>query len=231
MTAKEAVAEVAQARARGSNVFGETCPQYLYLGWDNLREPDFQGAKYVCSPPVRDWEQGHQEALWAYLASDDLQTVGTDHCPFSFDEHPTLGAQKRLGEGDFTQIPNGLPGVEERMRLMYHGAAGEGHMTLERFVDVCSTAPAKMFGLYPQKGAIEVGSDADVVIFDPSVTSTITADTNHMNVDYTCYEGMQVQGQIDLVMARGRVLVENGQYFGSPGDGRFLERGPCQLTR
>jgi len=120
--------------------------------------------------------------------------------------------------------------VEERMRLMYHGASGEGHLTLERFVEVCCEAPAKMFGLYPQKGAIEAGSDADVVIFDPSVTSVITVDTNHMNVDYSCYEGMEVQGKIDLVMSRGRVLVEGDRYLGSPGDGRFLQRGPCQLV-
>jgi dihydropyrimidinase len=231
MSAKEAVAEVAAARARGSNVFGETCPQYLYLGWDNLREPDFEGAKYVCSPPVRDWEQGHQQALWRYLAAGDLQTVGTDHCPFFFDDDPTKGRQKRLGERDFTLIPNGLPGVEERMRLMYHGAVGEGHLTLERFVDVCCTAPAKMFGLYPRKGAIELGSDADIVVFDPDVRTVVSVDTNHMNVDYSCYESKEVQGKIELVMSRGRVIVENDVYLGAPGDGEFLKRDLCQMLR
>jgi dihydropyrimidinase len=228
MSAKEAVAEVAMARDRGSNVFGETCPQYLFLGWDNLREPGFEGAKYVCSTPVRSREEGHQEALWRYLATNDLQVVSTDHCPFCMNDHPRLGTQKRLGEGDFTKIPNGLPGVEERMRLIYHGAVGEGRLGVERFVEVCATTPAKMFGLYPQKGTIAVGSDADIVVFDPNVTTEMTVRTNHMDVDYSCYEGKQVQGKIELVMARGRVLIEGDRYLGSPGDGRFLSRDTCQ---
>ena len=228
MSAKEAVAEVAKARDRGLNVFGETCPQYLFLGWNNLREPNFEGAKYVCSTPVRDEEEGHQEALWRYLATNDLQIVSTDHCPFCMDDHPVLGTQKRLGEGDFTAIPNGLPGVEERMRLIYHGAVGEGRLNLNRFVEVCSTTPAKMFGLYPQKGTIAIGSDADIVVFDPNVTTTMTVETNHMDVDYTCYEGKEVQGKIETVMSRGRVLISDGQYHGSPGDGQYLRRQTSQ---
>lgn len=228
MSAKEAVAEVVAARDRGLNVFGETCPQYLYLGWNNLREPGFEGAKYVCSTPVRNWDEGHQEWMWKYLATNDLQVISTDHCPFCMNDHPILGTQKRLGEGDFTKIPNGLPGVEERMRLIYHGAVAEGHLSLERFVEVCSATPAKMFGLYPQKGTIAIGSDADIVIFDPDTVTTISVDTNHMRVDYTAYEGMAVQGRIEKVMSRGRVIVDGDTYLGSPGDGRFLTRAANQ---
>ncbi|HSM00993.1 MAG TPA: dihydropyrimidinase [Acidimicrobiia bacterium] len=229
MSAKEAVAEVQMARDRGQNAFGETCPQYLFLDWDNLREPDFGGAKYVCSTPVRDREQGHQEALWKYLATNDLQVVSTDHCPFCMNDHPKLGTQKRLGEGDFTKIPNGLPGVEDRMRMIYHGAVGEGRLSLNRFVEVTATTPAKMFGLFPQKGTIAIGTDADIVIFDPKATHTMSVESSHMDVDYNAYEGRKVQGDIDLVMARGKVLISGGEYHGKKGDGRFLKRGTSQL--
>ncbi len=228
MSADEAVAEVALARDRGLNVFGETCPQYLYLDWDNLREPDFDGAKYVCSTPVRDREAGHQEALWKYLATNDLQVISTDHCPFCMNDHPTLGTQKRLGEGDFTKIPNGLPGVEERMRLIYDGAVSDGRMSLERFVEVCSATPAKMFGMYPKKGTIAVGSDADIVIWNPDVESVMSVDVNHMDVDYSAYEGKTVQGKIEMVLSRGRVLIENDTYHGSPTDGDFIARDTNQ---
>jgi dihydropyrimidinase len=228
MSAKEAVAEVAAARDRGLNVFGETCPQYLYLGWNNLSEPGFDGAKYVCSTPVRNWDDGHQDSLWKYLATNDLQVISTDHCPFCMNDHPTLGVQKRLGEGDFTKIPNGLPGVEERMRLIYDGAVSDGRMSLERFVEVCATTPAKMFGLYPQKGTIAIGSDADIVVWDPNARTKMTVEANHMRVDYSAYEGKDVQGKIDMVMARGTVLIDNDQYLGSPGDGRFLKRDTNQ---
>ncbi len=228
MSADEAVAEVALARDRGLNVFGETCPQYLYLDWDNLREPGFDGAKYVCSTPVRDREQGHQEALWQALATNDLQVISTDHCPFCMNDHPTLGTQKRLGEGDFTKIPNGLPGVEERMRLIYDGAVSDGRMTLERFVELCSATPAKMFGMYPKKGTIAVGSDADIVIWNPDVETTMSVDANHMDVDYSAYEGKTVQGKIEMVLSRGRVLIEADAYHGSPGDGDFIARDTNQ---
>jgi dihydropyrimidinase len=228
MSAAEAVAEVALARDRGLNVFGETCPQYLYLDWGNLREPGFDGAKYVCSTPVRDREAGHQEALWQALATNDLQVISTDHCPFCMNDHPTLGTQKRLGEGDFTKIPNGLPGVEERMRLIYDGAVSDGRMSLERFVEVCSATPAKMFGMYPKKGTVAVGSDADIVIWNPDVETVMSVDVNHMDVDYSAYEGKTVQGKIELVMSRGRVLIENDTYHGSPGDGDFIARDTNQ---
>ncbi len=228
MSVKEAVAEVAIARDRGSNVFGETCPQYLFLGWNNLREPDFEGAKYVCSTPVRDWEQGHQEALWKYLATNDLQLVSTDHCPFCMGDHPTLGIQKRLGEGDFTVIPNGMPGVEDRMRMIYHGAIGEGRLSLNRFVEITSTAPAKMFGMFPQKGTIAIGSDADITIWNPMATHTMSVEHNHMDVDYCAYEGKEVVGQIEVVMARGNVLISDGAYHGKKSDGRYIKRGTSQ---
>jgi dihydropyrimidinase len=228
MSAKEAVAEVAAARDRGLNVFGETCPQYLFLGWNNLKEPEFEGAKYVCSTPVRNWEEEHQEWMWKYLATNDLQVISTDHCPFCMNDHPTLGVQKRLGEGDFTKIPNGLPGVEERMRLIYDGAVSDGRMSLKRFVEVCAATPAKMFGLYPKKGTIAIGSDADIVVWNPDVRTRMSVEVNHMRVDYSAYEGKDVQGKIDMVMARGNVLIENDQYLGSPGDGRFLKRDTNQ---
>ncbi len=229
MSAKEALEEIKAARDRGSNVFAETCPQYLYLGWNNLREPDFGGAKYVCSTPVRNWDEGHQEALWQGLATDDLQVISTDHCPFCFNDHPKYGTQKKLGLGDFTKIPNGLPGVEERFGLIYHSSVAEGRLSLNRFVEVVATAPAKMFGIYPKKGTIAVGSDADIVVLDPNVTRTITVDEHHMDVDYTCYEGKEVQGRIDVVLARGKVLVSDGEYHGYAGYGQYLQRGTCQL--
>ncbi len=228
MSAKEAVAEVAAARNRGLNVFGETCPQYLFLGWNNLAEPGFDGAKYVCSTPVRNWEEDHQEWLWTYLATNDLQVISTDHCPFCMNDHPTLGVQKRLGEGDFTKIPNGMPGVEERLRLIYDAAVSENRMSLERFVEVCSATPAKMFGLYPKKGTIAVGSDADIIIWDPEAETKMSVDVNHMRVDYSAYEGKDVVGKIDAVLSRGRVLISDDTYHGSPGDGAFLPRGTNQ---
>jgi dihydropyrimidinase len=228
MSAKEAVAEVAEARNRGLNVFGETCPQYLFLGWDNLREPGFDGAKYVCSTPLRDWDEGHQDALWRYLATNDLQVVSTDHCPFCMNDHPRLGTQKRLGEGDFTKIPNGMPGVEDRMRMIYHGGVAENRLNLNRFVEVTATTPAKMFGLYPKKGTIAVGSDADILVFDPDARHTMSVEHNHMDVDYCAYEGKEVEGQIDVVLSRGKVLIQDGAYHGKPGDGQYLKRDTNQ---
>jgi dihydropyrimidinase len=226
MSAAEAVAEVRAARDRGMNVFGETCPQYLFLGRELLEGAD--GAKYVCSPPLRSRDEGHQEVLWAALATNDLQVVATDHCPFCIGNHPRLGPQKQLGAGDFTRIPNGLPGVEDRMPLLYDAAVADGRLTLERFVEVCSASPARIFGLYPRKGTIAVGSDADIVIWDPDGTSRLSADTHHMEVDYSAYEGREVRGRIDLVMSRGRVLIEGDEYLGKSGHGRYLVRDTNQ---
>ena len=223
LSAQEALEEVAIARDMASNVFAETCPQYLFLELDDLGN-GFEGAKFVCSPPLRDRAEGHQEALWAGLASNDLQVVSTDHCPFCFDDHPELGRQKRLGEGDFSKIPNGLPGVEHRMQLIYQGAVAEERLSVNRWVEVCATTPARMFGLYPSKGTIAVGSDADIVVFDPDRPMVISAETQHMRTDYSCYEGMEVAGSIDTVFSRGKVVIADGEYRGSPGDGRYLPR-------
>ncbi|HSJ29441.1 MAG TPA: dihydropyrimidinase [Acidimicrobiia bacterium] len=229
MSAMQAVEEVAAARRRAVDVFGETCPQYLFLDWTHLASSE--GAKYVASTPLRNREEGHQEALWTALAGGDLQVVSTDHCPFCMGDHPTLGPQKSLGSHDFTAIPNGVPGVEERMRLLFSAAVAEGRMSLERMVEVCCADPAKIFGLYPRKGTIAVGSDADIVIWDPDAEDVITVDTNHMNVDYTAYEGREVTGRIETVLLRGEPIVADGAYVGRPGDGRFLPRGRNQLLR
>jgi dihydropyrimidinase len=198
-------------------VYAETCPQYLYLSLDNFDVPGFEGAKYVFTPPLR--EKWHQEKLWNGLKHDHLQVVSTDHCPFCFKD------QKQLGVGDFTKIPNGGPGVEHRMSLIYDGGVVQKRISLNRFVELTSTAAAKIFGLFPKKGTIAVGSDADIVIFDPNRKQTISAKTHHMRVDYSAYEGRTVQGAVDTVLSRGKVLVENGTFKGKPGDGQFLRRG------
>jgi dihydropyrimidinase len=223
MSALEALAEVTNARDEGLNVFAETCPQYLYLDLDALGN-GFEGAKFVCSPPLRDRAEGHQEALWSGLATNDLQIVSTDHCPFCFEDHPELGRQKRLGEGDFSKIPNGLPGVEHRVELMYHGAVAEERLSLERWVEVCATTPARMFGLYPRKGTIAVGSDADIVVFDPNRRHQLSAATHHMRTDYSCYEGLELSGGVDTVLSRGRIIISGNQYRGKKGDGQYLPR-------
>jgi dihydropyrimidinase len=173
---------------------------------------------------LRDRSEGHQEVLWSGLATNDLQIVSTDHCPFCFNDHPVLGRQKRLGEGDFSKIPNGLPGVENRLELIYHGAVTDDRLTLERWVEVCATTPARMFGLYPRKGTIAVGSDADIVVFDPDRPHLISASTHHMNTDYSCYEGLEVAGSVSTVLSRGTVVVSGGEYRGTKGDGRYLRR-------
>ena len=215
LSAKEALAEVRGARDRGSMAFAETCPQYLFLSLDDLGH-GFEGAKFVCSPPLRPKE--HWDDLWTGLVKDDLQIVSTDHCPFDFH------GQKELGQGDFRKIPNGLPGVEDRVDLMHDGGVVAGRITKERWVEILSTAPAKMFGMYPQKGSISVGADADLVVYDPDKKRTISAKTHHMDVDYSCYEGRPVTGGSDVVLSRGRVVVENGTWKGEKGWGKFLKR-------
>ncbi len=228
LTALEALDEVIAARDRGLKVFAETCPQYLFLSLENLGN-GFDGAKYVCSPPLRDSDEGHQERLWQGLRTNDLQVVSTDHCPFCMGDHHTFGTQKQLGRGDFSKIPNGVPGVEPRMILMYNGGVVEGRIGLNRFVEVTATAPAKMFGMYPKKGTIAVGSDADIVIFDPNGSSVISADTHHMDVDYSAYEGWEMKGKVETVLSKGKVIITDNQYLGSPGDGEYLVRGTSQL--
>jgi dihydropyrimidinase len=215
MSARDAVETLQAARDRGTPAFGETCPQYLFLSIEDLGN-GFEGAKFVCSPPLRPAE--HQEDLWRGLVRDDIQIVSTDHCPFDFHD------QKQLGQGDFRKIPNGLPGVEDRMDLMFDGGVLSGRISRERWVEVCSAAPARMFGLAGRKGAVAVGADADLVVYDPARLHTISARTHHMDVDYSCYEGREVMGGSDIVLSRGKVIVEDGRYTGAKGDGRFLKR-------
>ena len=224
LTAQEALDEVIVARDRGLPVFAETCPQYLLLDLDDLGN-GFEGAKYVCSPPLRDRAAGHQERLWQGLRTNDLQIVSTDHCPFCMGDHPKFGTQKQLGQGDFTKIPNGMPGVEDRMELIYTHGVTKGRISVNRFVEITSTAPAKMFGLYPRKGTIAVGSDADIVILDPGATRTISAETHHMWVDYSAYEGWEVTGVVQQVLSKGRLIVSDGEYRGEAGHGEYLRRG------
>jgi dihydropyrimidinase len=216
MSCNDALEKVREARDRGLPVYAETCPQYLYLSIENFDVPGFEGAKYVFTPPLR--EKWHQEKLWNGLKQDHLQVVSTDHCPFCFKE------QKELGRDDFTKIPNGGPGIEHRMSLIYSGGVAQGRFSVNRFVELVSTTPAKLFGLYPRKGTIAVGSDADLVIFDPSRKHTISAKTHHMRVDYSMFEGIQVTGMPDVVLSRGRVIVEADKFVGRPGAGEFLKR-------
>jgi dihydropyrimidinase len=213
----DALKEVQAARDLGLPAFAETCPQYLLLDYSLYEKPDFEGAKYVMTPPLRDRE--NQELLWRGLRGDDLQVISTDHCPFCFKE------QKELGRGDFSKIPNGGPGVENRMSLIYHHGVTQGRISLNRFVELTSTAAAKIFGLFPKKGTIAVDSDADIVIFDPNREQTISAATHHMRVDYSAYEGWRVRGVTETVLSRGRVIVENGEFKGKAGAGRFIKRG------
>src|SRR5438309_8056573 len=195
LSCNDALGKVREARDRGLPVYAETCPQYLYLSLENFDAPGFEGAKYVFTPPLR--EKWHQERLWKSLKHDHLQVVSTDHCPFCFKE------QKELGRDDFSKIPNGGPGVEHRMSLVFNGGVVGGRISLNRFVEITSTNPAKIFGLFPKKGTIAVGSDADLVIFDPNEEMTISAASHHMRVDYSCYEGWKVKGVTKTVLSRG----------------------------
>jgi dihydropyrimidinase len=213
----EALREVQAARDLGLPAFAETCPQYLFLDSSYYEREGFEGAKYVMTPPLRD--QTHQEHLWKALRGNDLQVISTDHCPFCFKE------QKELGRDDFSKIPNGGPGVEHRMSLIYDGGVVQKRISLNRFVELTSTAAAKIFGLFPRKGTIAVGSDADIVIFDPNREQTISAKTHHMRVDYSAYEGRKVRGAVETVLSRGNIVVENGVFKGTAGNGQFLRRG------
>lgn len=217
LSASEALAEVIAARDDGKAVFAETCPQYLFLDESLMAGPGFEGAKYVCSPPIR--APRHHAALWRGLATDDLSVVATDHCPFCMKD------QKELGRGDFSKIPNGIPGIEHRMDLIYQGVRG-GHVTQERWVEITSTAPARLFGLYPKKGSLLPGADADVVVYDPARSHELGVASHHMAVDYSAYEGMAVTGGVDTVLSRGQVVVEGGRFTGEKGHGRFVARAP-----
>ncbi|WP_371663580.1 dihydropyrimidinase [Streptomyces sp. NBC_00280] len=219
VSAQEAVAELSRARDEGLNVFGETCPQYLFLSTDNLAEPDFEGAKYVCSTPLR--PKDHQAALWRGLRTNDLQVVSTDHCPFCFE------GQKELGRGDFSKIPNGLPGVENRMDLLHQGVV-DGHISRRRWIEIACATPARMFGLYPKKGTIAPGADADVVIYDPTAEQIVSAETHHMNVDYSAYEGKRLTGRVETVLSRGELVITEREFTGRAGHGVYTPRSTCQ---
>ncbi len=218
LSCSDALNQVRQARDRGIPAFAETCPQYLFHSIEDYGD-GWDGARFVMTPPLR--EKHNHADLWKGLKMDDLQVISTDHCPFCMKE------QKELGIDDFSKIPNGAPGVENRMSLIYNGGVVENRISLNRFVELTSTAAAKMFGLFPKKGTIAVGSDADIVIFDPEKEHTFGVDAEHMNVDYSSYEGWKVKGKVETVLSRGRVIIDAGQHTGNPGDGQFLKRGEC----
>ena len=220
LSSSDALEQVMLARNRGVHAFAETCPQYLFLDASYYDQEGFEGAKYVMTPALR--EKWNQDELWKGLKFGDLQSIATDHCPFCFKD------QKMLGIDDFSKIPNGGPGVENRMSLVFNGGVNSGRISLNKFVELTSTAAAKTFGLFPKKGTIAVGSDADIVIFDPNRTETISVNntcTHHMNVDYNAYEGFEVTGFTETVLSRGKVIIDNCEYVGKKGDGHFLKRG------
>ncbi len=216
LSCNDALEKVREARDRGLPVYAETCPQYLFLSIENFDVPGFEGAKYVFTPPLR--ETWHQEKLWNGLARDHLQVVSTDHCPFCYKD------QKELGKDDFTKIPNGGPGIEHRLSLVFTGGVQGRRFSANRFVELVSTAPAKLFGLYPRKGTIAVGSDADLVIFDPNHEETISAKSHHMRIDYSMFEGIRVKGAPRQVLLGGKVVIDRGKFVGRPGQGQFLKR-------
>jgi len=228
VSAKQAVEQIAIARDQGFNVFGETCPQYLYLSLEEQLAArseqwgELEGAKWVCSTPIRSRHDGHQHAMWQSLRTNDIQMVSTDHCPFCMKD------QKELGIGNFAKIPNGIGSVEHRMDLMYQGVV-EGRITLERWVELTSTTPARMFGMYGKKGVIQPGADADIVVYDPNGHTSIgLGKTHHMNMDYSAWEGFEIDGHVDLVLSRGEVIVDETGYVGRKGHGQYIKRGLSQ---
>jgi len=224
LSAAQALEQVRLFRDRGLPAYAETCPQYLFLSYDNYEEPGFDGAKYVMSPPLR--PKWHQDELWKGLQRNDLQVVSTDHCPFCMKEgFKGLPKQKELGKDDFSKIPNGAPGVETRMALLFDGGVDQGRITANRWVELTATTPAKIMGLFPRKGTIAVGSDADIVLWDPKATQTLSAKTHHMRVDYNPYEGRKVKGKASVVLSRGEVVVADGKFLGRKGRGKFVKRG------
>ena len=216
VTCKEAVDPILRAREQGWRVWGESCTQYFFKSVDDLARPGFEGAKYVYSPPAR--EAWNHDVLWNAVRTDALSAISTDHCSFLWD------GQKTLGKDDFTKIPNGGPGLEDRLKMIHHFGVNKGRISLNRMVDLLSTQPAKLFGLYPRKGTIAVGADADIVVFDPHKRETLSASSHHSKCDYNLYEGTEVVGAPETVLLRGNVLVENGELVASPGVGRFVKR-------
>lgn len=225
LSAAEALRPVVDARDHGLPAYAETCPHYLFLTREEYERPEFEGAKYVMTPPLRTRE--HQEALWRGLRTNDLQVISTDHCPFCFNEQPHgLRSSKQQGRADFSRIPNGAPGIETRLPLVHDGGVRQRGLSLHRFVQLVSTTPAKLFGLFPRKGTIAVGSDADIVLFDPEETWTIRAAEGHSRVDYSLFEGRQVTGRVKKVFLRGQLIVDGAQWLGKEGMGEFVPRGP-----
>ncbi|HXK16008.1 MAG TPA: dihydropyrimidinase [Gaiellaceae bacterium] len=216
VTCREAVEPIALAREKGWDVWGETCTQYFFTSLDDIAKPDFEGAKYVYSPPVRD--KSNWEVLWNAVRNDDLSAISTDHCAFTWD------GQKTLGKDDFSKIPNGGPGLENRLHMIHEFGVRSGRISLNRMVELLATNPAKLFGLYPKKGTVAVGSDADIVVFDPERKFTITAADQHSRTDYNLYEGTEVTGTPEVVLLRGNVLVEGDELVASPGIGQFVPR-------
>jgi dihydropyrimidinase len=222
LSCQEALDHVMDARDKGFPIYTETCPQYLFRSIDDLAREGFdgfEGANFVCSTPLRSKEQ--HEKLWRGIRFDDIAVVSTDHCPFCFKD------QKILGKGNFAKIPNGMAGVEHRMDLLYKGVT-QGNLSVERWVEIAATTPARLFGMYPKKGVIAPGSDADIVIYDPKAKQKLGVKNHHMNVDYSAYEGEQIDGRCDLVMSRGNVIIEDKKYVGTKGDGKFISRGLSQ---
>src|SRR5918999_1852468 len=205
------------ARAKGWNVWGETCTQYFFVDYSFLERPGFEGAKYVYTPPPR--PKHNQQILWDAVRTDVLSAISTDHCAFLWD------GQKTMGRDDFSKIPNGAPGLENRLQMIHEFGVREGRITLNRMVELLCTNPAKLFGLYPRKGTIAVGSDADIVVFDPEKQHTITAANQQSKTDYNLYEGTEVVGDVETVLLRGRVIVDGGEVVGDPGYGQFVRRG------
>ena len=221
ISCSESLDYIRQAQSEGQQVYAETCPQYLFTSIEDLDRPHFEGAKYVFTPPPR--ERWNQEMLWNGLRNRSLQIISTDHCPFNF------RGDKELGRMDFTKIPNGAPGIENRLQLLYHFGVAGGKISIHRWVELLSTMPAKLFGLYPKKGTIAVGSDADIVIWNPLTEYIISASTHHMQVDYSLYEGWQLHGNAETVISRGELLVDKNEWFGTAGRGKFLRRLPRNL--
>jgi dihydropyrimidinase len=216
LSSEDALNQVREARDRGLPAFAETCPQYLLLSLEDVADKGWEGAKYVFTPPLR--EKRNQPKLWEGLRKDNLQVVSTDHCPFCFED------QKALGKDDFTRIPNGGPGIENRLQLLHHHGVGQGNFSINRFVELVSTAPARIFGMYPKKGVLAVGSDADIVLWDEHAEHTISAATHHMRVDYSMFEGFRVRGNARDVYSRGELIVSKGKFVGRPGRGHYLRR-------
>ena len=216
LSCEDALNQVREARDRGLPAFAETCPQYLLLSLEDVKDKGWEGAKYVFTPPLR--ERRNQGKLWEGLRKDNLQVVSTDHCPFCFED------QKALGKNDFTKIPNGGPGIENRLQLLHHHGVGKGNFSLNRFVELVSTAPARIFGMYPKKGVLAPGSDADIVIWDEAAAHTISAATHHMRVDYSMFEGFKVRGNARDVYSRGELIVSKGEFVARPGRGQYLRR-------